>query len=66
MGQDLGGNTEGLGGVVTLGLSKYGVNGLEMDFNLVWYETQCWVTEEPELTAPNKDQLGEGQKGSRC
>ena len=41
MGQDLGGNTEGLGGVVTLGLSKYRVNGLEMDFNLVWYETQC-------------------------
>ena len=38
MGQDLGENTEGLDGVVTLGLSKYRVNGLEMDFNLVWYE----------------------------
>lgn len=41
MGQDLGEKIEGLGGVVTLGLSEYRVNGLETDFNLVWYETQC-------------------------
>lgn len=66
MGQDLGEYTEGLRGVVTLDLSEYRVNGLEMDFNLLWYETQRWVTEEPKLTAPNKDGLGAGQKWSQC
>jgi hypothetical protein len=34
-------NLEDLGGGVSLGLSKYGINDLEMDFNLLSSEVQC-------------------------
>lgn len=37
-----------------------------MDFNLVWYETQCMSHRRTRADSSKQGWLGEGQKGSQC